>query len=1214
MVRKTNEILIAAIILVAFVGAASEAILIVTPSQIEVGDLVSLENSVFESNKTVTDVTTATFYGSVRQPTSMKYVTSDIICNPHRIVFSNPQNVYGAAYYDVNLTVDTEAKTTIEGEKATYILTVKNTGNVTDSFELTYTNPDNANVVDLDRTQVTLAASETETVALTVGTATAGTFGIHVTATSQGDSSKADFVSTTTTVEKVIYGVDLSVDNGAKTTEVGVNATYTLTVKNTGNVTDSFVFTCTNPDNANVVDLDRTQVTLAASETETVALTVGNVTAGTYRVNVTATSQKGTNKTAVVSTTTTVISYGVNLTVDKKENTTVAGENATYTLTVENTGSVVDNFTLKVENANGATVANLSKEEIVNLSAGSSEDVLLNVSDATVGTYRVNVTATSQTDTNKTAVVSTTTTVISYGVNLTVDKKENTTVAGENATYTLTVENTGSVADTYNLTVTNQDNASWLDLNPKQIQLNESETENVTLKVGNAAVGTFLVNVTATSQSDTNKTAAVYTTTTVISYGVNLTVDKKEKTVVVGENALYTLTVKNTGSVWDKINLTVTNLDNASVMGLNMTQVQLNTSETETVALKVGNTAVGTYRVNVTATSQNDSTKTACVNITTTVASVTVTPPSVNVGDFVTIEGAGFDANETLTLSCHVSDLEVPVSGNNYKYSLKEFNLSDPNTGFSLSVQEVEDDTEVRIKKQGLSAVINKDSPLKYGFKFDYNGTTHTSTVSVPMPIDPHYTGIYELIEVSGTVIGDTTEVFMDLTVDKRVTTDATGYFKTVIDTHGFPLQEYTITADGVAATLTVCHLIVPDHAVMTGELVTIEGEGFGAKEQVTLSCHVSDFEVPVSDDKYEYTLKEFNLSDPNTGFSLSVREVKDDMEIRLKKQGGTLVWIKDDKYGFKFDYDSTTDTATVSVPMPIDPSYTGIYEFIEVSGTAFGGTSNVYMDIRVTNSVTTTESGYFETVIDTHGFPPHEYTITATSATASAKATLTIIPATGAITVTSSPTGAAIELDGNSTKLKTNATISDVSPGTHSIKLTLDGYQGWSENVPVQAGETYYVNATLTPNPTPAPRGGGGGGGGSGGGPADTDGDGYCNIDETIMGTDPEDPCDPDPNCVACQALVGTHILPPVVEQTPRPTSTIKYLTTPTPRPKPTPAATPTPTPKPLLPILGPDKPIILIVIIVAVSVLIAALFFLHRKFKSVDTENHDSDRIIWR
>lgn len=71
MVRKTNGIIIAAIILVAFVGAASEAILIVTPSQIEVSDLVSLESSIFESNTTVTDVATATFYGPVRQPTSI---------------------------------------------------------------------------------------------------------------------------------------------------------------------------------------------------------------------------------------------------------------------------------------------------------------------------------------------------------------------------------------------------------------------------------------------------------------------------------------------------------------------------------------------------------------------------------------------------------------------------------------------------------------------------------------------------------------------------------------------------------------------------------------------------------------------------------------------------------------------------------------------------------------------------------------------------------------------------------------------------------------------------------------------------------------------------------------------------------------------------------------------------------------------------------------
>jgi hypothetical protein len=71
--------------------------------------------------------------------------------------------------------------------------------------------------------------------------------------------------------------------------------------------------------------------------------------------------------------------------------------------------------------------------------------------------------------------------------------------------------------------------------------------------------------------------------------------------------------------------------------------------------------------------------------------------------------------------------------------------------------------------------------------------------------------------------------------------------------------------------------------------------------------------------------------------------------------------------------------------------------------------------------------------------------------------------PTTGAIHIASSPSGAAIELDGASTSYTTNITIPDMSPGTHTIKLTLDGYQDWSTNLSVTAGETSYVHATLT-------------------------------------------------------------------------------------------------------------------------------------------------------
>jgi PKD repeat protein len=72
-----------------------------------------------------------------------------------------------------------------------------------------------------------------------------------------------------------------------------------------------------------------------------------------------------------------------------------------------------------------------------------------------------------------------------------------------------------------------------------------------------------------------------------------------------------------------------------------------------------------------------------------------------------------------------------------------------------------------------------------------------------------------------------------------------------------------------------------------------------------------------------------------------------------------------------------------------------------------------------------------------------------------------------GAISVTSSPSGATIELDGETFVgpiSATPATIPNLSPGYHTIKLTLEGYHDWSRDVKVTAGETTDVHATLTP------------------------------------------------------------------------------------------------------------------------------------------------------
>ena len=68
----------------------------------------------------------------------------------------------------------------------------------------------------------------------------------------------------------------------------------------------------------------------------------------------------------------------------------------------------------------------------------------------------------------------------------------------------------------------------------------------------------------------------------------------------------------------------------------------------------------------------------------------------------------------------------------------------------------------------------------------------------------------------------------------------------------------------------------------------------------------------------------------------------------------------------------------------------------------------------------------------------------------------------TGDIHIVSTPAGAEIWLDGNDLGGVTPATVQDVPEGQHQVKLTLNGYQDWTGNVDVVAGQTAEVNATL--------------------------------------------------------------------------------------------------------------------------------------------------------
>jgi len=71
--------------------------------------------------------------------------------------------------------------------------------------------------------------------------------------------------------------------------------------------------------------------------------------------------------------------------------------------------------------------------------------------------------------------------------------------------------------------------------------------------------------------------------------------------------------------------------------------------------------------------------------------------------------------------------------------------------------------------------------------------------------------------------------------------------------------------------------------------------------------------------------------------------------------------------------------------------------------------------------------------------------------------------PTTGSIQVNSTPTGAQVYLDGTDTGRTTNTTLTNISPGSHTVKLIKEGYEDYEESVSITAGQTTTVNALLT-------------------------------------------------------------------------------------------------------------------------------------------------------
>ncbi len=276
----------------------------------------------------------------------------------------------------------------------------------------------------------------------------------------------------------------------------------------------------------------------AASFTLDIA-TAASTPAGTYTLNLTAYSYNHTNGhwgnlTNYILLTLTVNSANApDLTITSistSASTVNEGQSITINATVKNVGDKdANNVYVGFYYDSVSSSTHIGNASVGTLASGSSSDVQITW-DTTghTGTHKIiayadpdNIVAETNEDNNS---ANTTVTVNGYGVNLTVDSSGKTVQPGGSADYTITVKNTGTLKDTFDLSNSSISNGWTATLSANKVTLDAGASTTVTLTVtapSNANNGDSQdVTVTAVSENDTSKSDSVTTTTTVSTISI----------------------------------------------------------------------------------------------------------------------------------------------------------------------------------------------------------------------------------------------------------------------------------------------------------------------------------------------------------------------------------------------------------------------------------------------------------------------------------------------------------------------------------------------------------------------------------------------------------------------------------------------------------------------------------------------------------------------
>jgi len=338
---------------------------------------------------------------------------------------------------------------------------------------------------------------------------------------------------------------------------------------------------------------------------------------------------------------------GVEMALDPTAVSGARGYPAFYEVQVSNVGGVEDTYTLTVEVPSGWTYELSSGGEAVSevtlppdvLNTVSLQLEVVPAADASPDDYPIIVTATSQTDAGTQDTAAGTLTVLPYGVDVEVAPESTTMDPLGTHTWNVTVTNTGTQTDTFDLTaegaISTEEGATF---NPSAVTLEAGESTVVLLTAGpqpTTLPGTDSFLVAARSQGEPQVVdfdTAEVTFESVEGAGMELL--PPAQTVIDILEATFVVVISNTGTVDD---VYVVNADATPALALELETVSVYVPHHTTANVVLTATAPtdGDYTITAWATSASS----AAVYSDTALLTVVITnKPPVAVDDDVTTD------------------------------------------------------------------------------------------------------------------------------------------------------------------------------------------------------------------------------------------------------------------------------------------------------------------------------------------------------------------------------------------------------------------------------------------------------------------------------------------------------------------------------------------------------------------------------------------------